>query len=107
MSPEGYVPYGWQFADEQISIPAQKGQGLHCFAFMSRGNQIIYRTCEQNITAAFVVEQLESLSLAFVKPTVVVLNNARIHTAAKLKERLAYWQQRGLFVFYPPPISRT
>lgn len=35
----------------------------------------------------------------------VVLDHARIHTAAKVKERLVYWQQRGLFVFYLPPYS--
>jgi transposase len=39
------------------------------------------------------------------KQTVVVLDNARVHTSKKIKERLPYWQQRGLYIFYLPPYS--
>ena len=39
------------------------------------------------------------------KPTVIVLDNARIHTARKVKERLRDWQDRGLYIFYLPPYS--
>ena len=35
----------------------------------------------------------------------VVLDNARVHTAAKVKEQLESWQQRGLFLFYLPVYS--
>jgi len=35
---------------------------------------------------------------------VVVLDNARVHTAAKVRGQLKYWQ-RGLFLFYLPPYS--
>ena len=105
VSPEGYVPYGWQFADEQVCIEAEKGKGLNCFALISRSNKILYRTCEQTITSEFILAQLDELSLGLLKPTVVVLDNARVHTAARVKERLEYWQQRGLFLFYLPPYS--
>jgi transposase len=105
VSPEGYVPYGWQFADEQVCMASSKGKGLNCFALISRSNQIHYRTSTDSITAEFVVSQLDELSLSIVKPTVVVLDNARVHTAEKIKERLTCWQQRGLFLFYLPAYS--
>lgn len=105
VSPEGYIPYGWQFADEQVCIASSKGKGLNCFALISRSNQLYYRTSTESITSEFVVSQLEALSLSLVKPTVVVLDNARVHTAEKVKERLRCWQQRGLFLFYLPPYS--
>lgn len=105
VSPEGYVPYGWQFAEEQVCMLSSKGKGLNCFALISRSNQFYYRTSTESITAAFVVSQLEALSLHIVKPTVVVLDNARVHTARKVKESLAGWQQRGLFLFYLPAYS--
>ncbi|MCA1628504.1 MAG: transposase, partial [Acidobacteria bacterium] len=37
--------------------------------------------------------------------TVVVLDNASIHTAGIIKERLGVWQARGLFIFYLPRYS--
>ncbi len=57
------------------------------------------------MTAHFIVEHLDSFSSIIQKPTVVVLDNAKIHTARQVKERLAYWQARGLYLFYLPPYS--
>lgn len=105
VSQEGYVPYGWQFKDEDVHIEAAKGRGANCFAMLSRDNRLAYSLTEQAITAGFIVEQLEGFSLAITKPTVVVLDNARVHTAKQVKERLAYWQNRGLYIFYLPPYS--
>ena len=105
VSPEGYVPYGWQFEEEEVCIESAKGKGLNCFALLCRDNKIIYATREESITSDFIAEKLDRLSLEIVKPTVVVLDNARVHTAAKVKKQLEVWQQRGLFLFYLPVYS--
>lgn len=105
VSEQGYVPYGWQFKDEQVAIAVSKAKGLNCFALLSRDNQLIHKTTQQSITADFVIEQLETFSLSLQKPTVVVLDNAKVHTAAKVKQCLQGWQQRGLYIFYLPPYS--
>ncbi|TXK33770.1 transposase [Pontibacter qinzhouensis] len=72
---------------------------------MSRDNRIRYATSEDSITSDFIIEQLDRLSLELVKPTVVVLDNARVHTAAKVKKQLEVWQLRGLFLYYLPVYS--
>jgi transposase len=105
VSPEGYVPYGWQFEGERVCIESARGKGLNCFALISRDNRIVYATREESMTSDFIIEELERLSFRIVKPTVVVLDNARVHTAAKVRKQLESWQQRGLFLFYLPPYS--
>ncbi len=105
VSEEGYVPYAWQFSDEDVTIEVAKGYSINCFALLSRSNEIIYRTTEQTISADFVIEQFERLSMSITKPTVIVLDNARIHTARKVKERIKDWQNRDLYIFYLPPYS--
>lgn len=100
---EGYVPYGWQFIDEDVFIPVAKGGKLNLFGVISRSNKVYYQTSKQQITAHFIVEQLDRFSLVIEKPTVVVLDNAKIHTAHKVKERFKDWQSRGLYLFYLPP----
>lgn len=102
---EGYVPYGWQFKDETVSIQVSKGKGLNCFALISRDNRTKFTTTEKNITAEFIVEQLDRFSFQLTKPTVIVLDNARVHTADKVRQQLNVWQDRGLFLFYLPPYS--
>jgi transposase len=99
------VPYGWQFSDEEVSMPSEKGNALHCFGLFTRANQSWTATSEKAIDAAFVVEQLERFSFSLSKLTIVVLDNARIHTGKKMRERIEGWQSRGLFVFYLPTYS--
>lgn len=105
VSLEPCVPYGWQFADEEVSMPTERGAGLNCFALLQRNNQCLIETCEQTITGQFVFERLEELSTKLRKLTVVVLDNARIHTSQIIKERLEIWQSRGLYIFYLPRYS--
>jgi transposase len=105
VSPPGYVPYGWQFEEEQVCIASAQGKGLNCFALISRDNRMVYATSQETITASFIAHQLEKLSFSLTKLTVVVLDNARVHTATKINQALDRWQQRGLFLFYLPPYS--
>jgi transposase len=99
------VPYGWQFKSEEVFMPAAKGAGLNCFALLNRANDLLFATTRQRITSQFIVEQLERLSFTVRKTTVVVLDNARVHTSRQMQERRPFRQQRGLFIFYLPPYS--
>ncbi len=35
----GYVPYGWQFKDENVSIPSEKAARLNIFGMITKKNQ--------------------------------------------------------------------
>jgi hypothetical protein len=76
------VPYGWQFAGEEVFMPAAKGAGLNCFALLTRANDLLFETTRRRITSQFIIEQFEHLSFSIRKTTVVVLDNAGVHTSA-------------------------
>lgn len=78
---------------------------MNIFGLISRGNKCPWATTAQNIDGLFVVGQLERLSFETLKETFVVLDNARVHGSKMFKERLPFWQQRGLFVFLLPTYS--
>jgi transposase len=105
VSLEPCIPYGWQFPDEEVFMPTQKGAGLNCFALLTRSNQCLIETSRATINSQFVLDRLEDLSIGLKKPTVIVLDNARIHTSQIIKDRLKIWQQRGLYIFYLPRYS--
>lgn len=105
VSMEPCVPYGWQFAGEEVFMPAAKGGGLNCFALLSRANELLFEVTRRRVTSAFIIEQLERLSFTVKRVTVVVLDNARVHTSQQVAERRPFRQRRGLFVFYLPPYS--
>lgn len=102
---QGCVPYGWQFADEEVFVPSSRGVGLNCWALLTRANACRFATTQACVDSAFVAEQLEQLSFCLQRMTVVVLDNARVHTLKQMQERRAVWEERGLFLFYLPPYS--
>lgn len=99
------VPYGWQFKGEDVFMPAAKGAGLNCFALLTRASDLLFETTRRRVTSQFIVEQLERLSFSARKVTVMVLDNAGVHTSRQVQERWPFWQRRGLFIFYLPPYS--
>ena len=109
VSLEPCVPYGWQFADEEVFMPSGKGagpeSGVNCLALLSRRNKCHFATTHGRVDSAFVMEQLEHLSLTLSRVTVVVLDNAPTHRARPMRERRPIWEQRGLFLFFLPPYS--
>ena len=102
---EGYVPYGWQFPDEEVCILSEKAYKLNCFGFINRQSRCWWKTTEDNIDAQFVLEYMENFSFLIDKKTFVVLDNARLHKAKVIRERIPYWQKRGLYIFFLPPYS--
>lgn len=105
LSELAYVPYGWQIKGENFAISANHGQQINCFGILSRDNTLFAKTTIESINADFIVDFFEEFSFKISKQTVIVLDNARIHIAQKVKERLKYWQKRGLFIVYLPPYS--
>lgn len=99
------VPYGWQFKDEDVWTPSTQGPGLNCFGLICRDGTLLFEVSAQNLTAEFLVERLDRLSLSLNQETVIVLDNAKIHTAKARQQRRAVWEQRGLTLFYLPPYS--
>ena len=99
------VPYAWQFKGEDVWLPASQGPGLHCLGLVRRNSSLLFEVSTHSLTAEFLVERLERLSLSLSKETVIVLDNAKIHTAKAVRERRPIWEQRGLTLFYLPPYS--
>ncbi|MBU1820899.1 MAG: transposase [Bacteroidetes bacterium] len=85
----GYVPYAWQFKDETLGIASARGRQINCLGLVSRTNEFVFQTSYGNINAQFVLEFMENLSLNLTRTTVVVLDNASVHVAQKVKADVA------------------
>lgn len=102
---DGYVPYGWQFKDENIYIPSGKTARLNIFGMITRRNQYKGFTTQESINADKLLDYLDKFSFEVKKKTVVVLDNASVHRNKKIKEIRKIWEDRGMFLFYLPPYS--
>ena len=103
---EGYVPYGWQFRDEDIFVPSQKIARLNIFGMTTRDNKYEGFTSRESMTADKVADFLDRMSFRQkTRNIVIVLDNASVHRSGNIKEMRPVWESRGLYLFYLPPYS--
>jgi hypothetical protein len=72
---------------------------MNYFGILSRSNDLIYQATRDNINADFIVQFMDEMSLNINWLTVIVLDNASVHTAKKVKDLLGVWEKRGLYLF--------
>ena len=82
---DGYVPYGWQFKDENVYIPSHKAARLNIFGMITRRNQYKGFTTQESINADRITDYLDKFSFEVKKKTVIVLDNASVHRNQKIE----------------------
>lgn len=99
----GYVPYGWQFPEEDVYVPVQKEQRLNIFGMVSPSCE--YRGFEttESINGERLADYLDDFSKEITRPTFIVLDNASIHRKGEVAKKVDEWKQRGLYIFFLPP----
>lgn len=86
-------------------IPLGHRQQLNCFGLLSRNNKLHFKTTTDTINTAFLIVFFDEFVLKIQKLTVVVFDNAKIHQSKAFKNKMQrYWQARGLFFVYLPPL---
>lgn len=105
VSEQGYVPYGWQFSDEELAIEVQRGKKVNIFGLYNRQNDFHFWITEANINSTQVIKMLDEFSWQIKRPTIVVLDNASPHRSKKVNAMFDIWRKRGLYIFFLPPYS--
>jgi transposase len=72
---------------------------------MNRKNDVYCEIYPGTINSQVVIEFFDKFSDKLAKPTVVVMDQASIHTSESLIEKLEKWEQKNLKIFWLPPYS--
>jgi transposase len=99
------IPYAWQASGEVIELPAIRYGRINVLGFMNRQNDLHAFMFEQSVDSGVVVACFDAFCHPITKKTVVVLDNASIHTSEEFEERMPYWRKQGLILKYLPPYS--
>jgi transposase len=70
---------------------------------LSRDNKFHFATTIKSVNTLFLVTFFNDFVVNITKPTVVILDNAKIHHSKVFKSWIPYWQSRGLYFVYLPP----
>jgi transposase len=101
------VPYGWQEKTVSLSYPSSRGQRLNVFGIMSSDNELYSWTSTKGIDSDFVIKAVDSFANCNKRSpiSVIMVDNARIHTSSEFKAKQEEWKEQGVWVFYLPTYS--
>lgn len=102
---EPCIPYAWQFVGKTIEVPCAKSNRLNVLGFMNKNGTFQSWVFEQSVTSAVVVACIDAFAQTLKRATVLVIDNAPIHTSHEFKDNIDCWQQQGLTIVPIAPYS--
>ena len=100
-----YIPYGWQEKNAEIILKSQKGKRINTCGLMNRKNELYYEIIDGSVKSQNVIDFLDRFSDNLRQRTVVILDQASIHTSNAILAKLEEWSQKGLEMFWLPTYS--
>ena len=103
---QGVVPYGWQRVGErqEVSIGASRGS-VQVLGIEEQDGETYGYLHKGSVKGTTVLDVLDDYSLRITQHTILVLDNASVHTCRKIEEQLSIWNERGLYLYFLPPHS--
>jgi transposase len=102
---EPYVPYAWQEKGEQIMVKSQRSKRLNAFGILNRRQELEVFLFESSINSDVVIACIDRFSNRIKMETVLVIDNAPIHTSNAFLEKQLEWKEKGLTIFFLPTYS--
>jgi transposase len=99
------VPYGWQNIGEYLTIPSRRSRRMNVLGIMNRNNHLETYISSQSINSDVVIACIDAFFPAVDKPTVIVADQASIHTSNAIFDKLEEWKQRNITIFELPSYS--
>lgn len=99
------VPYAWQLSGETLAIPTAHSARLNVLGFYNTDNECASFIVKGRVNSAVVIACFDQFSTTLDKETVVLIDNASVHTSNKFKAQLAAWAKKGLQIKYLPTYS--
>ena len=99
------IPYAWQEEKTTIKLPPIEGKRLNILGIMKRDNQLFYETQVGTVTSEIVINFLDKYCQNIQKKTVIIIDQASIHTSDAFIEKLEEWEKKNLKIFWLPTYS--
>lgn len=99
------MAYAWQPRGETIELPASRSKRLNVLGFMNRASEVPSYVFEGTIDTAVVIACFDEFAKTREKPTVVVLDNAALHTSEAFEANRERWHATGLQREFLAPYS--
>ena len=99
-----YLPSAWQKKDQHLAIVPNKYARTNVFGLLSRDMDFYAYTIKSSIDSTVVISFINDFikNRKFHQKTVIVLDNASMHTSAEFEAEIESWEEEDVFIFYLP-----
>ena len=103
---KGIVPYGWQPEGVRYEVPVGPERGnIQVLGIEEENGKTFGYLHKGRVFGSTVAEVLDDYSQRLRRPTVLVLDNASVHTCNLIADKMGAWNERGLYFYFLPPYS--
>ena len=99
------VPSAWQNIGEYIGIKSSKSKRMNVLGIMNRRKHLESYVSLQSINSDVVINCIETFFSAVERRTVIVMDQASIHTGDLIWDYVEEWKERGIEIFILPSYS--
>jgi len=99
------ISYAWQKVGETLEIPSKRSSRLNVLGFFSLGHDFFAHTQKGPVDSQNVVDTFDEFSLHLDRPTIVVIDQASMHTSKLFRSSMPRWEERGLYIYDLPTYS--
>ena len=97
------VPYAWQPIGTTALLPAQRGNGTTILGILNPLKNVFTGNLYYGAAnSACVIQTLDAFATSIDKKTILILDNATIHTAKSVREKIGQWRDKGLYLQFIP-----
>jgi transposase len=87
-----------------MEINSAKSPRINVLGFFDYANNNLNTwTFDESVNSKIILSLFDDLANKIKKKTYIVLDNASIHIAKIIKNKITEWEQKNLFLYYLPP----
>ena len=102
---EPCVPYAWQPVSETIKVPSSHSKRLNVLGFITHSSLFDSYVIEGSVTSEVVIACIDNYVKTLTLDTVLVIDNASMHTSKVFLENVEKWEKKGLTILNIPAYS--
>jgi len=100
------VPYAWQEVGKTLELACANSQRQNVLGFMNySGEEFHSFAFEGRVDSSLVIECFHLFSNQITKPTIVLIDNASIHTSEEFEDEINELKRKGIILKYLPRYS--
>ena len=92
-------------AGQTVELPSYRSKRVNILGFCSRQNEFYHELVEGWVNSDHVIRCFDNFADRVKRVTVVIVDNASMHTSKKFKGKQEEWEKKGLVIHYLPTYS--